>query len=202
MHHGKWLRRKRNRGCSLGPGGSQNAPQTQILVTTTRDASSQTLAETLHALSKVSDAVLCCLINLQGSAVEVACGSLTTKSEPWAVGVGLDGGSAMTDRVDLFGDASYVARHHNAGETNALSTNAGPEVTFQKASGWQNSAPWKETRGTTDSVQRTGTVVLARSRSYCPPTPSDSTDQASILEELFDRARRFVLSVQSTAPEP
>ena len=65
-----------------------------------------------------------------GSEVEVDGASLTTEHEPWAVGVGLGGTYAWNDRVDLFGEASYATGLSNAGETSALSANAGLKVMF------------------------------------------------------------------------
>ncbi len=65
-----------------------------------------------------------------GSEVTVAGASLTTESEPWAVGVGLGGSYAVTDRVDLFGEASYATGLSNAGDATALSANAGLKVVF------------------------------------------------------------------------
>ncbi|MFG5379820.1 autotransporter outer membrane beta-barrel domain-containing protein [Yoonia sp. R2-816] len=65
-----------------------------------------------------------------GSAVDVAGASLTTEHEPWAVGVGLGGSYAWNDRVDLFGEAAYATGLSNAGDTSALSANAGFKVTF------------------------------------------------------------------------
>ncbi|WP_298938254.1 autotransporter outer membrane beta-barrel domain-containing protein [uncultured Ruegeria sp.] len=65
-----------------------------------------------------------------GSEVNVAGATLTTESEPWAVGVGIGGNYALTDRVDLFGEASYATGLSNAGDTSALSANAGLKVVF------------------------------------------------------------------------
>ncbi|MBF9052098.1 autotransporter outer membrane beta-barrel domain-containing protein [Roseobacter sp. HKCCD9010] len=65
-----------------------------------------------------------------GSEVNVAGATLTTESEPWAVGVGFGGNYALTDRVDLFGEASYATGLSNAGDTSALSANAGLKVVF------------------------------------------------------------------------
>ncbi len=65
-----------------------------------------------------------------GSAVDVAGASLTTESEPWAVGVGLGGNYAWNDRVDLFGEASYATGLSTAGDTSALGVNAGLKVMF------------------------------------------------------------------------
>ena len=65
-----------------------------------------------------------------GSEVEVDGASLTTEHEPWAVGVGLGGTYAWSDRVDLFGEASYATGLSNAGETSTLSASAGLKVVF------------------------------------------------------------------------
>ena len=65
-----------------------------------------------------------------GSEVEVDGTSLMTEHEPWAVGVGLGGTYAWSDRVDLFGEASYATGLSNAGETSTLSASAGLKVTF------------------------------------------------------------------------
>ncbi len=65
-----------------------------------------------------------------GSEVEVAGTSLTTESEPWAVGVGIGGNYAWNDRVDLFGEASYATGLSTAGDTSALGVNAGLKVMF------------------------------------------------------------------------
>ncbi|WP_298938328.1 autotransporter outer membrane beta-barrel domain-containing protein [uncultured Ruegeria sp.] len=65
-----------------------------------------------------------------GSEVNVAGATLTTESEPWAVGVGFGGNYALTDRVDLFGEASYATGLSNAGDTSALSANAGLKMVF------------------------------------------------------------------------
>uniref|UniRef100_UPI00372A4799 autotransporter outer membrane beta-barrel domain-containing protein n=1 Tax=Yoonia sp. R2-816 TaxID=3342638 RepID=UPI00372A4799 len=60
-----------------------------------------------------------------GSEVDVAGTSLTTEGESWAVGAGLGGSYALTERVDLFGEAAYATGLSNAGDTSALSANAG-----------------------------------------------------------------------------
>ncbi|MFG5382675.1 autotransporter outer membrane beta-barrel domain-containing protein, partial [Yoonia sp. R2-816] len=65
-----------------------------------------------------------------GSEVEVAGTSLTTEREPWILGAGLGGTYAMTDRVDLFGEASYATGLSNAGDTSAISASAGLKVVF------------------------------------------------------------------------
>ncbi len=65
-----------------------------------------------------------------GSTVEVAGASLTSENEAWALGVGLGGRYAWTDRVDLFGEASYATGLGNAGDASALSASAGLKVVF------------------------------------------------------------------------
>ncbi len=65
-----------------------------------------------------------------GSEVDVAGTSLTTEGESWAVGAGLGGSYALTERVDLFGEAAYATGLSNAGDTSALSANAGIKMLF------------------------------------------------------------------------
>ena len=65
-----------------------------------------------------------------GSEVEVDEASLTTEHEPWAVGFGLGGTYAWSDRVDLFGEASYATGLSNAGDVSALSASAGFKMVF------------------------------------------------------------------------
>ena len=62
--------------------------------------------------------------------VDLSGRSLTTESVHWAVGVGLGGRYVWSDRVDLFGEASYPTGLSNAGDTSALSANAGIKVVF------------------------------------------------------------------------
>ena len=65
-----------------------------------------------------------------GSAVDVAGASLTTQSEPWAIGLGIGGNYALTNRLDIFGEASYATGLTTFGETTALNLNAGLIMTF------------------------------------------------------------------------
>ncbi|NNV83565.1 autotransporter outer membrane beta-barrel domain-containing protein [Roseobacter sp. HKCCD6547] len=65
-----------------------------------------------------------------GSEVRVGSASLTSENEAWALGVGLGGRYAWTDRVDLFGEASYATGLGNAGDASALSASAGLKVVF------------------------------------------------------------------------
>ncbi|NNX57909.1 autotransporter outer membrane beta-barrel domain-containing protein, partial [Roseobacter sp. HKCCD8812] len=65
-----------------------------------------------------------------GSTVEVAGASLTSENEAWALGVGIGGTYAWSDRVDFFGEASYASGLGNAGDASALSASAGLKVMF------------------------------------------------------------------------
>ncbi|NOA90270.1 hypothetical protein GTE93_21680, partial [Roseobacter sp. HKCCD7103] len=51
--------------------------------------------------------------------MRVGSASLTTENEAWALGVGVEGRYAWTDRVDLFGEASYATGLGNAGDASA-----------------------------------------------------------------------------------
>ncbi|NNY17451.1 hypothetical protein GTF10_21850, partial [Roseobacter sp. HKCCD6490] len=48
----------------------------------------------------------------------------------WALGVGIGGTYAWSDRVDFFGEASYASGLGNAGDASALSASAGLKVMF------------------------------------------------------------------------
>ena len=65
-----------------------------------------------------------------GSEVRVGPASLTSETEAWALGFGIGGSYAWTDRVDLFGEASYATGLSNAGDVSALSASAGIKVIF------------------------------------------------------------------------
>ncbi|NNY64379.1 hypothetical protein GTE87_19565, partial [Roseobacter sp. HKCCD8499] len=56
--------------------------------------------------------------------------SLTSENEAWALGVGIGGTYAWSDRVDFFGEASYASGLGNAGDASALSASAGLKVVF------------------------------------------------------------------------
>ncbi|MDX8355762.1 autotransporter outer membrane beta-barrel domain-containing protein, partial [Cognatiyoonia sp. IB215182] len=100
------------------------------------DATSQQLRLGLEvAAQERGESGLYGIVNLYhefgaGSEVEVAGTSLTTEREPWTLGAGLGGSYAMTERVDLFGDVAYATGLSNAGDTSALSANAGLKVVF------------------------------------------------------------------------
>ncbi|MDX8355668.1 autotransporter outer membrane beta-barrel domain-containing protein, partial [Cognatiyoonia sp. IB215182] len=100
------------------------------------DASSQQLRLGLEvAAQERGESGLYGIVNLYhefgaGSEVEVAGTSLTTEREPWTLGAGLGGSYVLSERVDLFGEASYATGLSNAGDTSALSANAGLKVVF------------------------------------------------------------------------
>ncbi|MDX8355831.1 autotransporter outer membrane beta-barrel domain-containing protein [Cognatiyoonia sp. IB215182] len=100
------------------------------------DASSQQLRLGLEVAGQErGESGLYGIVNLYhefgaGSEVEVAGTSLTTEREPWTLGAGLGGSYVLTERVDLFGDVAYATGLSNAGDTSALSANAGLKVVF------------------------------------------------------------------------
>ncbi|MDX8355372.1 autotransporter outer membrane beta-barrel domain-containing protein [Cognatiyoonia sp. IB215182] len=100
------------------------------------DATSQQLRLGLEvAAQERGESGLYGIVNLYhefgaGSEVEVAGTSLTTEREPWTLGAGLGGSYVLTERVDLFGDVAYATGLSNAGDTSALSANAGLKVVF------------------------------------------------------------------------
>ncbi|MDX8355325.1 autotransporter outer membrane beta-barrel domain-containing protein [Cognatiyoonia sp. IB215182] len=100
------------------------------------DASSQQLRLGLEvAAQERGESGLYGIVNLYhefgaGSEVEVAGTSLTTEREPWTLGAGLGGSYVLSERVDLFGDVAYATGLSNAGDTSALSANAGLKVVF------------------------------------------------------------------------
>ena len=48
--------------------------------------------------------------------------------EAWALGVGIGGGYALTDRVDQFGEAAYATGLSAIGDASALSASVGIKV--------------------------------------------------------------------------
>ena len=65
-----------------------------------------------------------------GSEVDVAGASLATENEPWAIGLGFGGTYAWTDRLAVFGEASYATGLTTFGDTSAFTLNAGLNMTF------------------------------------------------------------------------
>ncbi|EEE35302.1 autotransporter protein [Rhodobacteraceae bacterium KLH11] len=100
------------------------------------DAASQTLRLGLEFETQAQESShLYGIVNLfhefgAGSTVNVAGVSLTTESEPWAIGFGFGGTYAWNDRLALFGEASYATGLTTLGDTTELNLNAGLKISF------------------------------------------------------------------------